>query len=62
MVKCVYYMSFGSNDCFMADTALTNSHYIMNIFSSVGYSKSDLVELLMLYTVTYNIRDIDFLL
>ena len=55
MVKCVYYMGFGFNGCFMAGATLTGSHYKMDIISGVGHLRSDSVVLLVLCTVVYNI-------
>ena len=54
MVKCVCYMSFGSNGSFMIGTALMGSHYRTNIISGVGHPKSDSVVLQVLCTVVYN--------
>ena len=39
---------------FVAGVALTGDHYRMNIINGVGYSRSDLVVPLMLYTVACN--------
>ena len=55
IVKCVCYMSLGSNGCFMAGTALMDGHYRMYIISGVGHPKSDLIVLLVLCMVAYNI-------
>jgi hypothetical protein len=55
MVKCVCYMGFVSNGCFMASTALTGGHYRTNIISGVGRLRSNSVVLLVLCTVVYNI-------
>jgi hypothetical protein len=51
-----------SNGCFMTSAALTGSDYRVDIISCVGYSMSDLVVLLVLCTVVYNIRSIDVVL
>jgi hypothetical protein len=51
-------MNFGSNDCFMAGVALMDGHYKMDIISSVGHLKLDLVVSLMFCTVVYNILGI----
>jgi hypothetical protein len=56
IVRCVCYMCLGSNGCFMADAALTNCHYRMDIISGVGHLRSDSIVLLVLCTVAYNIR------
>jgi hypothetical protein len=56
MVKCVCYMGLGSNGCFMAGVALMGGHYRMDIISSVGHPRSDLVVPLVLCTVVYNIQ------
>jgi hypothetical protein len=55
-------MGLRSNGCFMADTALTDGHYSMDIISGVGHPRSDSVVLLVLYTITYNIRGIGVIL
>jgi hypothetical protein len=56
MVKCVCYMSLGSNGFFMTGTALTSNHYRTNIFSNVGQPRLNSIVLLVLCTVVYNIR------
>jgi hypothetical protein len=56
IIKCVCYMGFGSNGCFMAGAALTDSHYKTNIISGIGHPRSDSVMPLVLCIVTYNIR------
>jgi hypothetical protein len=53
---CVCYMGIGSNGYFIADIALKDNHYRMDIVSSVGYSRLNFVVLLVFYTITYNIR------
>ena len=53
---CIYYMGLGSNDCFMAGTALTGGHYRTNIINGVGHPRSDSVVSLVLYTIVNNIR------
>ena len=58
MVKCVYYMSHGSNGCFVTSTALMDGHYVLDIINSVGHPRSDSVVPLVLCTVVYNIQDI----
>ena len=49
------YMGLESNGCFMVGAALTGSHYRTDIISGVGHPRSNLVVLLMLCTVAYNI-------
>jgi hypothetical protein len=56
MVKCVCYMSLGSNGCFMADAAVTGGHYRINIINGVDYLRSDSIMLLLVCMVAYNIR------
>ena len=56
MVKCVYYMGIGSNDYFMASIALVGGHYKIDIINGVGHLRSNLVVLLVLCTIAYNIR------
>jgi hypothetical protein len=55
MVKCVCYMVLRSNGCFMANAALTSSHFRTDIISGMGHPRSNLVVLLVLCTVAYNI-------
>ena len=55
MVKCVCHMGLGSNGCFMANAALTGCHFKMYIISGVGHLRSNLIVLLVLCTVAYNI-------
>jgi hypothetical protein len=55
MVKYVCYMSLECNGCFMADAALTGSHYKTNIISGVDHPRSGLVVPLVLCMVAYNI-------
>jgi hypothetical protein len=62
MVKCVRYIGLGFNGCFMAGTVLTGSHYRMDNISSVGHPRSDLIVLLILCMVTYNIQGTSVLL
>jgi hypothetical protein len=57
MPKCVFYMGIGSNGCFMTGTALMGGHYRMYIISGMGHLKLNLVVLLMLWTIAYNIWD-----
>jgi hypothetical protein len=52
----VCYMGLGFNGCFVVSVALMGSHYRTNIISGVGYSRSELVILLVLCTVVYNIQ------
>jgi hypothetical protein len=52
---CVHYIGIGSNGCFMIDIALTSGHYRMDIISGMGHPRSDLVVLLVLCIVAYNI-------
>ena len=52
MVKCMCYMGHGSNGYFMAGAALIGDHYRIDIISSVGHPRSDLVVPLVLCTVT----------
>jgi hypothetical protein len=59
---CVHYIGFGSNGCFMANTALTSGHHRMNIISGMGHPGSDSVMLLVLCIVAYNIRGTDVVL
>ena len=59
MVKCMYYMSLGSNACFVIGTFLMDGHYRIDIISGVGHSRSDLVVSLMLCTIAYNIQGIE---
>jgi uncharacterized membrane protein len=56
MVKCVYYMSFGFNGCFVTNTTLMGGYYKTNIISGVGHPMSDFVVSLVLGMVAYNIR------
>jgi hypothetical protein len=49
------YMGLVSNGCFVADAALTDDHYKMDIISSVGYPRSNSVVPPVLCTVAYNI-------
>jgi hypothetical protein len=51
MIKCVSYMSLGSNGCFMASAALTDNHYKTYIISNVGHPRSDSVVPLVLCMV-----------
>jgi hypothetical protein len=62
MVKCVCYMGYGSNGCFMDDITLMSSHYKTNIISDVGHSRLDSIVPLVLCTVVYNIRHIGVVL
>jgi hypothetical protein len=62
MVKCVCYMGFESNDCFMVNTALMGDHYRTNIISGLHHLRSDLVVLLILCLVAYNIQGIGVVL
>jgi hypothetical protein len=62
MIKYVCYMGVRSNNCFMANVALTDSHYKMDIISGVSHTRSNLVVPLVLYTMAYNIRDIGVVL
>jgi hypothetical protein len=41
MVKCVCYMSFGSNGNFIVGAALTGSYYRTYIINGVGHPKLD---------------------
>ena len=49
-------MGLGSNGCFMADAALIDGHYKIDIISIVGYPRSDSVMLLVSCMITYNIQ------
>jgi hypothetical protein len=62
MVKCVCYMGIESNDCFIANVALTGSHYRTDIISGVGHLRSDLIVPLVLCTIAYNIWGIGVVL
>ena len=62
MVKCVCYMSFGSNGYFVIGATLMNSHYRADIINGVGYPRSDSVVSLVLCMVAYNIRGTDVVL
>ena len=62
IVKCVCCMGLGSNDCFIAGTALTGGHYRTYINSGVSHPRSCLIVPLMLYMVVNNIRGIDVVL
>jgi hypothetical protein len=44
-----------SNGCFMISATLTGSDYRVDIISGIGYPRSDLVVLLVLCMVAYNI-------
>jgi hypothetical protein len=57
MVKCVYYMSLGSNGYFVIGASLTTDHYRIDIISSVDYPSSDLIVPLVLCMVAYNFWD-----
>jgi hypothetical protein len=57
MVKCVCYMGLRSNSCFKTSTVLTGGHCRTDIISGVGHPRLDLVVLLVLCTVVYNIWD-----
>ena len=59
---CMCYMGLGSNGCFIAEVALTGSHYKTDIISNVGHLRRDLVMALVLCTVAYNIRGTGVLL
>jgi hypothetical protein len=48
-------MCLGSNGRFMADTALTSYYYRMDIISGMSHPRSDLIVLLVLCMVAYNI-------
>ena len=53
MVKCVHYMDLRSNDSFMAGAALTGGHYMTNIISGVGETRSNSVVPPVFCTVAY---------
>jgi hypothetical protein len=55
-------MSLGSNDFFVTGTTLTGDHYKTLIISRVGYSRSNSVRLLVLWTVVYNDWGTDIIL
>ena len=55
MVKCVCYMGFGFNDCFVTSATLMDGHYKTDIISGVGHPRLDSVVPLVLCTVAYNI-------
>ena len=49
-------MDLGSNGCFVTGAALMGNHHRMDIISGVGHPRLDVIVLLVLYTVAYNIR------
>jgi hypothetical protein len=51
----VCYMGLGSNNCFMAYTALMGG-YKTDIISGIGHLRLDSIVQLMLYMVAYNIQ------
>jgi hypothetical protein len=54
MVKCVCYMSLGSNGLFVTNAALKGSHYRMDIISNVGHRRLDSVGPLVLCMLMCN--------
>jgi hypothetical protein len=56
IVKCVCYMSLGSNGCFVIGATLTSDHYRTYIISGVDYPRLDSIVPLVLCTVAYNFR------
>ena len=56
MVKCVCYVEFGSNGCFIAGAALMGGDYRMDIISGVIHPRSNSVVSLVSCMVEYNIR------
>ena len=55
MVKCVCYMSIGSNGYFVIDLALMGGHYRMDVINGVSHPRLDSILPLVLCIVTYNI-------
>jgi hypothetical protein len=54
MIKCVNYMGLRSIWMFVVGAALKGGHYRMNIISSVGHLRSNLVMSLVLYMIVCN--------
>ena len=54
MFKCVCYMGFESNSCFVTGAALIGGHYMTNIINYMGHPRSNSFMPLVLCMVVYN--------